>query len=86
MYSDEQLGYGGGSSEHSPSVLQAGAAGFDFRTHPIELRKFSYQLLLDINRSYMVRLISILMNRMMMTMMKCLKNLMMSNRTVMKVV
>jgi hypothetical protein len=39
MYSDEQLGYSS-SNEHSPSALQAGAVGFDFRTHPTELGSF----------------------------------------------
>jgi hypothetical protein len=41
MYSDEQLGYGSSSSnEHSPSAIQAGAVGFDFHTHPIDLGNF----------------------------------------------
>jgi hypothetical protein len=41
MYSDEQLGYGGGSSsEHSPSAMQAGAVGFDFHRHPNDLGHF----------------------------------------------
>lgn len=39
MYSDEPLGYGS-SNEHSPSALQAAAAGFDFRPHPNELHNF----------------------------------------------
>ena len=39
MYSDEQLGYDS-SSEHSPSAMQAGAIGFDFRTHPNEFGHF----------------------------------------------
>jgi hypothetical protein len=40
MYTDEQLGYGSSSNEHSPSVLQAGAVGFDFRAHPTDLGNF----------------------------------------------
>ncbi len=39
MYSDEQLGYGS-SGEHSPSGIQSGATGFDFRAHPLELGSF----------------------------------------------
>jgi len=39
-YSDEQLGYGSSSNEHSPSAIQAGAVGFDFHTHPTDLGHF----------------------------------------------
>ncbi|CAF3512692.1 unnamed protein product [Adineta steineri] len=40
MYPDEQLGYGGSSNEHSPTAIQAGAAGFDFHSHPTDLGSF----------------------------------------------
>ncbi|CAF1399177.1 unnamed protein product, partial [Adineta ricciae] len=39
MYTDEQLGYGS-STEHSPTGLRAGAASFDFHTHPTDLGGF----------------------------------------------
>ncbi|CAF0834359.1 unnamed protein product [Rotaria sp. Silwood1] len=40
MYSDEHFAYGSSSNEHSPSALQAGAIGFDFRTHPADFGNF----------------------------------------------
>lgn len=41
IYTDEQLGYGGGGgSEQSPSALQTTAGGFAFRPHPTELGNF----------------------------------------------
>ncbi|UJR27324.1 hypothetical protein I4U23_008617 [Adineta vaga] len=39
MYTDEQLGYGS-STEHSPTGIQTGAVGFDFRSHPADLSSF----------------------------------------------
>ncbi|CAF2422697.1 unnamed protein product [Rotaria sp. Silwood2] len=40
MYSEEQLAYGSSSNEHSPSAMQAGAVGFDFRSHPTDFGHF----------------------------------------------
>ncbi|CAF0917457.1 unnamed protein product [Rotaria sordida] len=39
MYSEEPFAYGS-SNEHSPSAIQAGAVGFDFRTHPADFGNF----------------------------------------------
>lgn len=39
MYSDEQLGYVS-SNDHSPTAVQASAAGFDFHARPTGLGSF----------------------------------------------